>query len=170
MKTKFDHSNFIFTYTNFKESAVLSGIGTRAKNSLIYNRKFGFQSKICSFMFVSKIVNYPTIKPNKGLLDLCDGCEDCINNCPVNAIHEDWIDAKACDNHIGQGIKWFWYDKMQPNIPKKEVETWVSWETMPVLEWGQGVDGFYKMDGYQLKKDGKPIPMTHCRELSLIHI
>ena len=73
---KFDHSNFIFTYTNFKESAVLSGIGTRAKNSLIYNRKFGFQSKICSFMFVSDIVNTPDIKPNKGLLDLCDGCED----------------------------------------------------------------------------------------------
>jgi len=167
LKTKFDHSNFIFTYTNFKESAVLSGIGTRAKNSLIYNRKFGFQSKICSFMFVSKIVNYPKVTPNKGLLDLCDGCEDCINNCPVNAIHEDWIDAKACDNHIGQGIKWFWYDKMQPDIPRKEVETWVSWETMPVLKWGQGVDGFYKMDGYQLKKDGKPIPMTHCRECVL---
>ena len=159
---KFDHSNlFLHTQTSKNLPSFLGR--TRAKNS-IYNRKFGFQSR--SSMFVSDIVK-SDIKPNKGLLDLCDGCEDCINNCPVGAIHEDWIDAKACDNHIGQGIKWFWYEKMKPDIPFEEVESWSSWETMPVLEWGQGVDGFYKMDGYQLKRDGEPISITHCRECVL---
>lgn len=167
LEKKFDKSNFVFTYTNYKESAILSGMGIRAKNSLIYNRKFGFQSKICSFMFSSNITNVPNIKPNRGILDLCEGCEDCIKNCPVGAIHEEWIDAAKCDNHIGEGIKWFWYDKMQPNIPREVVETWNTWENMPRLEWGQGVDGFYKLDGHQLTRDGKPISMTHCRECVL---
>ena len=55
----------ILTYSNFKESALLSGTGHRAKNSLIYNRKFGFQSKICVYMFVDEIVNHENLKPNK---------------------------------------------------------------------------------------------------------
>ena len=66
------------TYSNFKESALLSGTGHREKNSLVYNRKFGFQSKICVFMFVDEIVNHENLKPSKDLLDLCTDCDDCI--------------------------------------------------------------------------------------------
>jgi Pyruvate/2-oxoacid:ferredoxin oxidoreductase delta subunit len=165
--SKFDRSRFIATYTNFKESAILSGIGVRAKNSLIYNRKFGFQCKFVAFMFPSKIVNTPEVKPNKNLLDLCEGCNDCIKNCPANAIHEDWVDAKACDHHIDQDIKWFWYEKMQPDISYEEVDSWKDYNTMPHMTWGQGVDGFYERDGWKLKKDGVVIPIPHCRECTL---
>ena len=165
--SEFEQTRFVPTYTNFKESALLSGIGTRARNSLIYNRKFGFKCKFCAFMFVSKIVNTPEEKINHGLLDLCEGCDDCIKNCPAGAIHENWVDAKACDNHIGQDIKWFWYEKMQPDIPLSEVESWKNFNTLPELEWGQGVDGFYEKDGWKLKKDGVVIPIPHCGECTL---
>lgn len=167
LSTKFPKSSFVFTYTNYKESSILSGIGVRAKNSLIYNRKFGFQSKICSFMFVSDIINPPDVEQNRRLLDLCDGCNDCIKNCPANAIHEDWIDAKSCDNYIGQNVSMYWYEKMKPDIPREVVESWTTWETTPKLEWGQGVDGFYERDGWKLKKDGMVIPIPHCRECIL---
>ena len=165
--TKFDKTQFVATYTNFKESAVLSGMGVRAKNSLIYNRKFGFQCKFMAFMFPSKIVNYPEVKPDRTILDLCIGCDDCIRNCPANAIHEDWIDAKSCDNYIGQNMVMYWYEKMKPDIPREVVETWTTWETIPKLEWGQGIDGFYESEGWNLKKDGVVIPIPHCKECTL---
>ena len=165
--TKFDKTQFVATYTNFKESAVLSGTGVRAKNSLIYNRKFGFQCKFMAFMFPSKIVNYPEVKPDRTILDLCIGCDDCIRNCPANAIHEDWIDAKSCDNYIGQNMTMYWYEKMKPDIPREVVETWTTWETTPKLEWGQGIDGFYESEGWNLKKDGVVIPIPHCKECTL---
>ena len=165
--TKFDQTKFVAAYTNFKESAILSGIGVRAKNSLIYNRKFGFQCKFMAFMFPSKIINYPKETSNRNLLELCNGCDDCIKNCPANAIHEDWIDAKACDHHIDQDIKWFWYEKMKPNISYEEVDSWKDYNTMPHMTWGQGVDGFYERDGWKLKKDGVVIPIPHCRECTL---
>ena len=159
------------TYSNFKESALLSGIGCRAKNSLVYNRKFGFQSKICVFMFVDEIINHENLSPNNDLLDLCDGCDDCIKNCPVGAIKEDWIDARKCDNFVGFGnhstissTKWFWYEKMNPNISREEIESWDCYENAGKFEWGQGIDGYYESDGMNLYKDGKKIPVPHCRE------
>ena len=167
LSAKYSLTKFVPTYTNFKESALLSGIGTRAKNSLIYNRKFGFQCKFTTFMFVSDIVNTPNVKPNKNILDLCIDCNDCIKNCPANAIHEDWIDAKACNSHIDQNIKWFWYEKMQPDISYEEVDSWRDYNEIPDMPWGQGVDGFYERDGWKLKKDGVVIPIPHCRECTL---
>lgn len=159
------------TYSNFKESALLSGLGYRAKNSLVYNRKFGFQCKICVFMIAGEIVNHENLNPNKTILGLCEGCDDCIKNCPVGAIHEDWVDARKCDNFIGFGnhpsitsIKWFWYEKMKPNIPKEEIEKWNCYENVPCFEWGQGVDGYYKLDGACLYKDNEKISIPHCRE------
>ena len=162
----------IATYSNFKESALLAGIGHRAKNSLVYNRKFGFQSKICVFMFLDEIVNHENLKPSKELLDLCTDCNDCIKNCPVGAIHEDWIDAKKCDNFLGFGnhptissTKWFWYEKMNPDIPREVVESWDCWEKADTYEWGQGVDGYYELKGFYLYKDGKRLDgLPHCRE------
>ena len=167
LSKKFDSSNFVLTYTNFKEAALLSGIGSRAKNSLIYNRKFGFQCKMCTFMFTSNILNPPDTKPSTDILDLCVGCDDCINNCPAKAIHEDWIDAKACDNHIANDMKWFWYEKMRPDVPVSVVESWKDWASTPELLWGQGVDGFYEKKGYQLYKDGVPTSIPHCKQCTL---
>lgn len=164
-------NKFIPTYTNFKEAALLSGLGHRAKNSLVYNRKFGFQCKICVFMSIDQIINFEILNPSKDLLDLCNDCDDCIKNCPAQAIHDDWIDARKCDNFIGFGnhpnipsIKWFWYDKMKPNISKDEVQKWSLFEEVSPFEWGHGVDGYYEMKGIYLYKDGEKISIPHCRE------
>lgn len=170
LKAKFG-DKVIATYSNFKESALLSGMGHRAKNSLVYNRKFGFQSKICVFMFVDEIVNHENLKPSKDLLDLCTDCDDCIKNCPVGAIQEDWIDARKCDDFLGFGnhptissTKWFWYEKMNPDIPKEVIESWDCFEKAGNFEWGQGIDGLYESDGIHLWKDGKKIGIPQCRE------
>jgi Pyruvate/2-oxoacid:ferredoxin oxidoreductase delta subunit len=174
LKSKYPENYFIQTYLNFKEAAILSGIGVRAKNSLIYDRKFGFQCKLCAYMFAPRIINYDDLNPQKGLLNLCDGCDDCIKKCPAEAIHEDWIDARKCDNFIGfanhpqiPSIKWFWYEKMNPDIPREVVESWNCFETSPPFKWGQGVDGFYELDGFVLKKDGIAVQVPHCKECTL---
>ena len=171
LETKFDKSKFVQTYLNFKEAALLSGIGSRAKNSLIYNRKFGFQCKFCCYMFSETILNYEHVEKSSPNLDLCEDCSDCIKNCPVGAIHEDWIDARKCDNFLGFGnhekissLKWFWYEKMKPDISREEVEKWDRYEIAPTFEWGEGIDGYYHADGHILKKDGVPISIPQCRE------
>lgn len=155
-------------YTNFKEAAILSGVGVRAKNSLIYNKKFGFQCKLCAFTFYDEIVNFPKVKANEGLLDLCDGCNDCIVNCPANAIHEDFIDGRACDTFVGMGnhptissVKWFWYEKMNPPIPEEVVS---EWNTMDDFEKHIAWGGRYEMTPNGLTEDGKVIDIPHCRE------
>ena len=45
-------------YTNFKEAQILAGLGVRAKNSLVYNYKFGFDSKICAVGFKEEITSF----------------------------------------------------------------------------------------------------------------
>ena len=167
-----EKESFLQTYLNFKEAALLSGLGYRARNSLIYNRKFGFQCRFTSFMFGPQIVDYEILERKEGLLDLCEGCDDCIKNCPVRAIHEDWVDASKCDNFIGFGnhptipsIKWFWYEKIgYKKYSREEVESWTRYEEEGPLEWGQGIDGFYESSSYGLLKDGVPIDIPHCQE------
>ena len=76
-------------------------MGTVAKISLVYNRKFGFQTKFCMYVLGEGVFeNFEPIEVNRGLLNLCSDCDDCIKNCPVNAIHENWIDSKKCDEFI----------------------------------------------------------------------
>jgi len=47
-------------YTNFKVAAILSGLGVRAKNSLVYSNAFGFDMKICVVGFDDKIIAPPS--------------------------------------------------------------------------------------------------------------
>ena len=169
--------NYGQVYVNFKEVALLSGFAKRARNSLVYNRKFGFQCKLCCYMFGPTIVNYEQLEPSTELLDLCEGCDDCIRNCPVGAIHEDWVDHKKCEDFMVCGNhptitskKWFWYEKMKPNYTKEEVESWhtYDWNKTPSFTdnklWGKGVDGFYEANPIELKKDGVVIEWPHCKE------
>ena len=80
-------------YTNFKEAEILSGRGVRARNSLVYNYKFGFDSKVCVVGFNKMIQNLPKVKRVAGnnfkeeFWNRCIGCDDCRKNCPVGAIH-----------------------------------------------------------------------------------
>jgi ferredoxin len=157
-------------YFNFKKAAILSGLGTVARNSLVYNRKFGFQCKICAYSVEDgKFYNYPLPKINRGLLELCEGCDDCIVNCPSGAIHETWIDSKKCDAYIGLSndenhisVKWFWWEncgKYQGKYTEDQIRNWSTTEEFNI-EW---VHPFYRKDGI-LKKDGVAIDIPHCRE------
>ncbi len=104
---------------------------------------------------------------------MCEECEDCIINCPVNAIHEDWVDAEKCDNFIGYGndpnissLKWFWYEKMNPkNVSKEQIYQWDSHAKYGKnILWGNGLDGFYELTIEGLMKDGKSVKIPHCRK------
>lgn len=167
LKNYIEDNKCVQVYLNFKEAAIYSGIGVRAKNSLIYNKKFGFQCKLCAFTFLDEIINYPEPIINEGLLDICDGCSDCMINCPAKAIHEDFIDGNACDTFVGVGnnnnqtsIKWFWYNLIKPNISKKVVESWNTLEDFNTnIVWSNG----YEMTPNGLMKDGKVIEMPLCR-------
>ena len=190
--------NYGQVYVNFKEVALLSGFAHRAKNSLVYNRKFGFQCKLCAYMFVPPIINYEKLEPSTELLDLCNGCDDCIRNCPAAAITEEGVDYKKCDTFIGWGnhptiptpsMKWFWYEKIgHKKFSRKEVESWNGVDNFPPFllsklfangrnnysgglgwdpPWGKGIDGYYKKDGWKLKKDNVLVSQSHCKECQL---
>jgi len=170
--------NWVPIYTNFKEAAILSGIGVRARNSLIYTYKFGFDGKLCAIGFTDEIVNVPlNARVNHKLWKRCDNCYDCIDNCPADAIHGKtepfWIDAEACDNFIGlsdhptiPSIKKFWYAKVYPEFPKDEVSTL---KTMAdVIDRFNGPLPFdkngYTFDGFVIRKDEKTQQVPICRE------
>lgn len=166
LKDYIDSGICIQVYLNFKEAAIYSGLGVRAKNSLVYNKKFGFQCKLCAFVFLEDIFNFPKPEINKQILNLCDGCNDCINNCPANAIHEDFIDGNACDTFVGVGnsdkqisLKWFWYELLKPDIPREVVSSWKTLDDFKNIIWYNG----YEMTPNGLMKDGKVIEMPLCR-------
>lgn len=161
---------FAPVYLNFKKAAVLSGMGVRAKNSLIYNRKFGFQCKFCMYAIeAGQFINGEEVKVDRGLLNLCDGCQDCINNCPVGAIHETWIDAKKCDNFIGFGndqsissIKWNWWEHVgqyKSEYTKDDVTSWINYGDSNIV-W----DGEYKSIDGIIYKNNTPVDLKHCRK------
>lgn len=160
---------YVPVYLNFKKAVVLSGMGTVAKNSLVYNRKFGFQTKFCMYAVEQGLFEeVDDIEVNRGLLDLCDGCDDCIKHCPANAIHETYVDAKKCDNFIGFGnhdelssIKWNWWERVGKHRGKyteEEVRAWSSGKDND-LHW----DGEYEAIDGIIYKYGSPVDLDHCR-------
>jgi len=175
--------NWRMIYTNFKEAALQAGLGVVAKNSLIYNYRFGFDSKICVIGFDNKIINPPTNKRvNKKLWNRCIGCWDCSINCPVKAIHNDgnemkhnWIDSSKCDNFLGlsdhpkiPSVKKFWHAKVHPELSKKEVAKLKTWFNVKEKYGVRGLpfdrNGYTYNPSFGAKKDGKPVNITMCRE------
>lgn len=167
--------NWFPIYTNFKMAAILSGLGVRAKNSLIYGHKFGFDMKICVIGFEDKIIDSPV--PERVDLqywERCDGCPDCRLACPAGAIHNDrepyWLDSSRCDDFMGFGdhpripsIKKFWHKNVHPEVPQDIVDNMKS--CMDV-----GGELTFDANGYTLDmqtgvlKNGTPIPVPFCRE------
>ena len=180
-------TDWVHVYTNFKEAEILSGRGVRARNSLVYNYKFGFDSKVCVIGFMKMIQNPPKIKRVAGnnfkeeFWHKCIGCDACREVCPVGAIHNNesinWLDASACDDFLGlsdhpriPSMKKFWHENVRPDIPKEIVdkvttdEENIKWEKdAKKVFMNFNANGYSDNNGI-VYKDGKEIPIPICRE------
>ena len=161
-------------YTNFKEAQILSGLGVRAKNSLVYNYKFGFDSKICAIGFNEKITEPPVNRQiNNEYWQRCVGCDDCATACPVGAIHNKkepyWLDSSKCDNFLGlsdhptiPSIKKFWHKNVHPELSKETVDGITSFIDNDYLPFD--ANGYTTDEYNSVRKDGKQISISFCRE------
>jgi ferredoxin len=167
--------SYIEIYTNFKMAAILAGVAVRAKNSLVYSRKFGFDCKICCYGFQEIIVDVPAVTPDLGFLKACDNCDDCRRNCPAGAIHNQrepfWLDSTACAAFFVMSyhdtipsIKKYWHKYVHPEIELETVKSIRNWNQ---LAWN--ANGYKIPDGPGNRgqtpcKDGKPVYPPICRE------
>lgn len=178
--------NWEFCYTNYKEAAILAGLGVRARNSLIYNYKFGFDCHIAAIRFGSTITDLPTNKRvNYKMWNRCKGCDDCAKACPVGAIHNEgphelsyWIDSQACDDMIAYGdhpripsVKKYWHKHVHPEVPQEVIDSLKNPEDGARLARAMGLNqplawdaNGYSWDGQVVRKDGKPMDVPVCRE------
>lgn len=177
LNSSFD--NWSPIYMNFKEAAIMAGLGVRARNSLVYSYKFGFDCHIAAIKFNDEIIDLPTNRRiNKKMWKRCEGCDDCRKACPAGAIHNEeepyWLDSSACDNFIGisdhptiPSIKTFWHKHVYPDIPKEivdQIKTTFDVEKhlgVKQLPWNRNG---YSFDGQVVRKDGVPVNIAFCRE------
>jgi len=74
-----------------KTWAVRSGIGWQGKNTNIISNEFG------SFFFIGTIFINKELEYDKSTEDLCGSCMICINECPTNALYDEYkIDSNLC--------------------------------------------------------------------------
>ena len=181
----FDNHEYYMVYANFKEAAICAGLGVRAKNSLVYSYKFGFDHHIACIRFVDTITDIPKgQRVNHNIWNRCVGCDDCAKACPVGAIHNTsknplmwWIDSPKCENFIGlsdhptiPSIKKFWHENVYPELSDEYIkQDWDYFSYTKPFEEG-GLAGMpwdrngYSHDGQVVWKDGKPVDIPVCRE------
>ena len=170
--------NWFEIYVNYKEAAIQSGIGVRARNSLVYSYKFGFDCKLACIGFIDEIIDIPTnLRINNKLWNRCNGCNDCYNACPVKAIHNKqeqvWIDGMACDDFLGYSdhpsipsIKKFWHKNVHPELSDEYVSNIKTFhDAQDILGSNLPWDANgYTFDGNVTRKNGKKVNIPVCRE------
>ena len=178
-----EFSEWTHIYANFKEAQIVAGLGVRAKNSLIYNYQFGFDSKVCMVGFIGEIAEPPNNKRvNLKYWKKCKGCDDCRIACPAGAIHNErepyWLDSSECvkflvysDHPRMPSVKKFWHKHVHPEKSQEEVNkiARLSIEFCDVDDQSECHDFPWDANGYTadqigIYKDGKQIPVPHCRE------
>lgn len=76
---------------SMKHAAVLAGIGTLGKSTLLLNSRYGNMLNLCA---VLTNLNLPSDEPAESIC--IQGCSLCIDNCPVNAISDHGVNQKHC--------------------------------------------------------------------------
>ena len=76
--------------------AVNAGLGVMGINNLFINETYG------SWVFLGEIVTDMHFDAYKGEKSLCDGCMECKNACPVNAITGQQIIKEKCLSFLSQ--------------------------------------------------------------------
>ena len=79
---------------SMKHAAVLAGIGSLGKSTLLLNSQYG---NMLSIGAVLTNLNLPSDKPADNIC--IKQCRLCIDNCPVNAINENGVNQKLCRNN-----------------------------------------------------------------------
>ncbi|MGN0710743.1 MAG: hypothetical protein ACI4LO_03195 [Anaerovoracaceae bacterium] len=77
---------------NFKYAAVLSGLGSWGKNSLVINKKYGTKLR-----FAALVTNWIPEKYDVPIgINFCNNCNLCIEACPYDCLKDFEVDAKKC--------------------------------------------------------------------------
>lgn len=76
---------------SMKHAAVLAGIGSIGKSSLLLNAEYGNMLNISAFL---TNLDLPSDAPAENIC--IEGCRLCIDNCPVKAINEYGVNQKLC--------------------------------------------------------------------------
>ncbi len=175
------YDSWFLVYTNFKEAALRAGLGVRARNSLIYDYKFGFDVHFTAIGINNTIVDIPSSRRhNTKIWNRCIGCDDCMIKCPVGAIRNkdkvNWLNSPDCDRMIGYGtpdnkdipsIKDFWHKHVYPEIPKETIDKVYSRDDLikyvgkQYMSWDKNG---YTFDGQVIRKDGDAVNVPFCRE------
>ena len=87
--------------TDEKETAVKAGLGSKGKNSLLINKKYG------SYCFISEIFTTADIETSFAGSGgrVCSDCMLCAAACPVGAVSENGFEREKCLSHISQKKK-----------------------------------------------------------------
>lgn len=79
---------------SMKHAAVLAGIGTLGKSTLLLNSHYG------NMLTIGAVLTNLNLSSDKPAENICiKQCRLCIDNCPVNAISENGVNQKLCRNN-----------------------------------------------------------------------
>lgn len=88
---------------SMKHAAVMSGLGTRGKNSLLLNPDYG------NLLAVGAVLSELELQSDELCEDICiKNCRKCIDACPVQAIRHGLVNQMLCrQNTYGQTDRGF---------------------------------------------------------------
>jgi len=76
---------------SMKHAAVLAGIGTLGKSTLLFNSQYG------NMLNIGAVLTNLNLPSDSASENICiKGCSNCIDNCPVGAINEYGVNQKLC--------------------------------------------------------------------------
>ena len=81
---------------SMKHTAEIAGLGTIGRNHLLINPEYG------NLLWFSAVLTDAELVPDEKVRhDVCDGCNICVESCPINALEDpDLLKKKECGNNM----------------------------------------------------------------------